>query len=102
MGFNAKLFVPAGERRRSDRQVAQVLGAIHRVDAEPIDVVMHDISQHGFRCEGDLDLQVGDELVVDLDEVGSSVAVVRWCDGREIGGEFLIPLSRVRLAAVLG
>lgn len=61
-------------------------------DGMEIDVLILDVSSHGFRIELDDQLRVGElvSLKVDDELIG---AEIRWVLGKEAGGTFISPVD---------
>jgi len=68
---------------------------------EAIDVVVHDISAHGFLAQTAARLPVGSEVWLELAGVGRVSAKVRWRGSSTIGCEFETPIASDALAAAV-
>ena len=69
--------------------------------AEAIDVVVHDISAHGFLAQASAKLPVGSEVWLELAGIGRVSAKVRWRGSSTMGCEFDAPISSDALAAAV-
>jgi transcriptional regulator with XRE-family HTH domain len=67
--------------------------------ADAADVLIHNLSSTGLLLESASQLLVGDEIVVELPEAGTSTAKVVWASGQFFGCAFDQPLSAVALSA---
>ena len=85
-----------GWRPRSPR-VEVDRAATVRAGARTRWVRTRDISQSGLKVEVDAPLEVGSDVVVTLEQLGSIAGVVRWQDGTVCGIEFnqLIPFGEL-------
>src|SRR5689334_5040923 len=68
---------------------------------ESIDVVVHDISAHGFLAQTAAKLPVGSEVWLELAGIGRVSAKVRWRGSSTMGCEFGTPISSEALAAAV-
>jgi hypothetical protein len=68
---------------------------------EAIDVVVHDISAHGFLAQSAAKLPVGSEVWLELAGIGRVSAKVRWRGSSTMGCEFESPISSEALAAAV-
>ncbi len=69
--------------------------------SESIDVVVHDISAHGFLAQATAKLPVGSEVWLELAGIGRVTAKVRWRGSSTMGCEFVTPISSEALAATV-
>ena len=69
--------------------------------AEAIDVVVHDISAHGFLAQTAAKLPVGSEVWLELAGIGRVSAKVRWRGSSTMGCEFETPISSEALTAAV-
>lgn len=99
MSFLAELHVvDSAERRRSPRRAGRARGVLNTDPRDAVAVLIHDLSQHGFRATVPLDLAVGDEVRLALGWPKPFAATVVWRDGQRYGCEFRTPISAVAVA----
>lgn len=93
MAFVTHLDASAEQNRRSAerRRVSSVFAAWSGRGA-PFTVIVHDISETGFRAEFSSELHVGDEVRLRLGGAGYVPAQVVWRDGWDHGCKFLTPI----------
>ena len=58
-----------------------------------IEVVVCDVSSHGFKAECDERVEIGGSVSLDIPGIGPVDAQVRWQIGNRMGGLFLNPIS---------
>jgi hypothetical protein len=87
------------QAERSRLMLDASLGAAEAGGA--IDVVVHDISPHGFLAQTAAKLPVGSEVWLELTGVGRVSAKVRWRGSSTMGCEFETPISSESLAAAV-
>ena len=61
-------------------------------DGMEIDVLVLDVSSHGFRVEIDEELHVGELVSLRVDDQLVS-GEIRWVLGKEAGGSFIVPID---------
>ena len=62
-------------------------------DGCTVDVVIIDVSQHGFRLRSLAELEVGSEVELQMAKVPSVRGQIRWTCGHHSGGVFLDPIA---------
>jgi len=88
--------------RQTERSRLMLDASLGAGDAgEAIDVVVHDISAHGFLAQASARLPVGSEVWLELAGVGRVTAKVRWRGSSTMGCEFVSPISVEALAAAV-
>lgn len=93
MAFITHLDASAESNRRdSERRIVNMVFAALSGRGAPLTVVVHDISQTGFRAEFSSELQVGDEVRLRLGSAGYVPAEVVWRDGWDHGCRFGTPI----------
>jgi hypothetical protein len=103
MALAAKLG-PLGDvaGRQAERSRLMLDGSLGASDAaEAIDVVVHDISAHGFLAQTAAKLPVGSEVWLELAGIGRVSAKVRWRGSSTMGCEFETPISSEALTAAV-
>jgi hypothetical protein len=103
MALAAKLG-PLGDAsgRQAERSRLMLDASLGAGDAgEAIDVVVHDISAHGFLAQAAAKLPVGSEVWLELAGIGRVAAKVRWRGSSTMGCEFTTPISSEALAAAV-
>lgn len=79
-------------RRDSERRLVNTVFAAWSGRGAPFTVVVHDISETGFRAEFSSELRVGDEVRLRLGAAGYVPAEVVWRDGWDHGCRFTTPI----------
>lgn len=79
-------------RRDSERRLVNTVFAAWSGRGAPFTVIVHDISETGFRAEFASELHVGDEVRLRLGSAGYVPATVVWRDGWDHGCRFLTPI----------
>jgi hypothetical protein len=103
MALAAKLG-PVGDAsgRQAERSRLMLDASLDAGDAgESIDVVVHDISAHGFLVQTAAKLPVGSEVWLELAAIGRVTAKVRWRGSSTMGCEFATPISSEALASTI-
>lgn len=92
---------PGGERRASRAQV-QVSTTMRALGYHGFDVVIRNISEHGFMADTANEFAEGSYVRLKLPCVGTVLARIAWAKGGQVGGEFLNTVNPVRLRLVMG
>lgn len=92
---------PEGERR-SARQQIKVEATIRALGYHGVDVVVRNISEHGFMAETHNEFPEGSYVRLRLPCVGTMLARIAWAKRGQVGGEFLNALNPPRLRLILG
>jgi hypothetical protein len=95
---------PLGETsgRQAERSRLMLDASLGAGDAgEAIDVVVHDISAHGFLAQAAARLPVGSDVWIELAGIGRVPAKVRWRGSSTMGCEFESPISSEALVAAV-
>ena len=103
MALAAKLG-PLGDSsgRQGERSRLMLDGSLGANGAgDAIDVVVHDISAHGFLAQSAAKLPVGSEVWLELAGIGRVSAKVRWRGSSTMGCEFETPISSEALASAV-
>jgi len=79
-------------RRGAERRRVRSVFAAWSERGAPFTVIVHDISETGFRAEFSSELHVGDEVRLRLGGAGYVPAQVVWRDGWDHGCRFLTPI----------
>ena len=102
MALAAKLGPLANaEGRQAERNKLRLDASLSQADATAIDVVVHDLSAHGFLAQTAATLPIGSEVWLELTGVGRVSARVRWRGSSTIGCEFDTPISSEVLNAAI-
>lgn len=88
-------------RRDSERRLVNTVFAAWSGRGAPFTVIVHDISETGFRAEFASELHVGDEVRLRLGGAGYVPATVVWRDGWDHGCRFLTPILPDEVQAAL-
>jgi hypothetical protein len=92
---------PAEQREEANRELRHPLiwsGQIH-YDHDTFPVRLRNISEGGALIESERPLDVGAELLLDLDTAGSFFATVNWAHGDTAGLKFQAPFDLQALAS---
>lgn len=79
-------------RRDAERRLVNTVFPAWSGLGAPFTVIVHNISETGFRAEFSSELRVGDEVKLRLGAAGNAAAEVVWRDGWEHGCRFLTPI----------
>jgi hypothetical protein len=90
-----------GDGRQVERNRLRLDASIGSADAGAIDVVVHDLSVHGFLAQTASTLPVGSQVWLELTRIGRVAAKIRWRGSSTIGCEFDEPIEPNVLAATL-
>ncbi len=103
MALAAKLGpLAAAEVRQTERNRLRLDASLGQSDAPAaIDVVVHDLSAHGFLAQTAATLPIGSEVWLELAGVGRISAKIRWRGSSTIGCEFETAITPEVLAAAL-
>jgi hypothetical protein len=82
---------------RAPRQRLIWEGSVH-YDHDSTAARVRNISSEGAMIECDWDFHVGTEVLLDLEQAGTVFAIVRWCQGGQIGLKFNTPFDLRGLA----
>ena len=80
-------------RRYAERRLVNTVFAAWSGRGAAFTVIVHNISETGFRAEFSSELRVGDEVRLKLGPAGYAPAEVVWRDGWDHGCRFLAPVS---------
>ena len=88
--------------RQAERNRLRLDASLGQADAgAAIDVVVHDLSAHGFLAQTAATLPIGSEVWLELAGVGRVTAKVRWRGMSTIGCEFETAIAAEVLAAAV-
>ena len=62
-------------------------------DGCTVDVLILDISKHGFRLRSVAELEVGSDVLLQMEKAAAVRGQIRWSCGHEAGGVFLDPIA---------
>jgi hypothetical protein len=62
-------------------------------DGCTVNVIVIDVSQHGFRLQSSSDLDIGEQVMLQVDGSPGVRGQIRWTCGHQAGGIFLDPIS---------
>jgi endonuclease YncB( thermonuclease family) len=62
-------------------------------DGCTLDVTLVDVSKHGFRLRSIAELEVGSEVLLQMDSMPGVRGQIRWTCGHQAGGVFLDPVA---------
>jgi hypothetical protein len=102
MAFVTNLDASADNRRIAERRSVNSVFAAWAGRGGQFTVIVHNISETGFRAEFSSELQVGDEVRLQLGKgAGYVSAEVVWRDGWDHGCRFLTPISSDEVRAAV-
>ena len=102
MALAAKLGpLASAEGRQTERNKLRLDASLSQADAAAIDVVVHDISVHGFLAQTAAALPIGSEVWLEFAGIGRVSARVRWRGSSTIGCEFDNPIPQDALAVAV-
>jgi hypothetical protein len=87
------------DEERSSRRHQLWLSARVSAAGEAEQVLIHNLSTTGLLFESELDLDLGDQIAVELPEVGTVPAEVVWCGDSFYGCEFASPIVAAAVSA---
>jgi hypothetical protein len=93
--------LPDAGARQVERNRLRLDASLGHADAAGIDVVVHDLSAHGFLAQTAASLPIGSEVWLELAGVGRLSARIRWRGSSTIGCEFETAISPDVLAAAV-
>ena len=62
-------------------------------DGCTVDVMIVDVSKDGFRLHSLAELEIGSEVLLQMDKVPGVRGEIRWACGHQAGGVFLDPVA---------
>lgn len=62
-------------------------------DGCSVDVLIVDVSKDGFRLHSLAELEIGSEVLLQMDKVPGVRGEIRWACGHQAGGVFLDPVA---------
>ena len=92
--------LPEAEGRQAERNRLRLDASLGQGDSA-IDVVVHDLSVHGFLAQTAAALPVGSQVWLELTGSGRLSARIRWRGSSTIGCEFDTPISPAALAVAV-
>jgi hypothetical protein len=90
MSTNLAACVGQGRERKAMLNCEAVLT---EADGCTLDVVIVDVSSVGFRLRSVAELEVGSEVLLQMEKVPAVRGRIRWTCGHEAGGVFLDPID---------
>lgn len=102
MKIRARLltFPSTSQRNEARRRVLYLEVAVIAGD-QGVSAPVHDLSTTGLRIESDTSLDLGEEILVSLPEIGEVKTRVVWKDGNTYGCAFLEPIPKRVVGAVV-
>lgn len=80
-------------QRREPRVTLNCEAVLTEPDGCTVDVVIVDVTQHGFRLRSIAELEVGSDVLLQMQNVPAVRGQIRWTCGHEAGGAFLDPIA---------
>ena len=81
------------ERGREPRVTLNWQAVAVESDGCSTEVVLIDVSQHGFRLHSQSEFEVDSEVLLQIPQIPAVRGMIRWTCGQEIGGVFLDPIA---------
>lgn len=79
--------------RRGARVTLNCDAVLTERDGCTVDVMIVDVSQHGFRLQSLAELELGSEVLLQVDKLPAVRGQIRWACGHLAGGVFLDPIA---------
>lgn len=86
--FASAAVTPAEDRRLSDRDEVHYRARAFGPDAQPVTLLIVNISPHGLMARCEASFNEGDRLRVMFPVVGVAAIEIRWCLGGRLGASF--------------
>jgi hypothetical protein len=83
----------AADRRRHPRYTLLEQARLRPNDWSTVQVVLRDISSHGFRAGCDANLKIGGYVTLEVNGIGQVESKIMWRRNDEVGAEFVRPIS---------
>ena len=80
------------DRGRERRVTLNCEAVVVEPDGCSTDVILIDMTQHGFRLRSRDELEVGAEILLQMPQVPAVRGIIHWMSGHEAGGVFLDPI----------
>ena len=80
------------DRGRERRVTLNCEAVVVEPDGCSTDVILIDMTQHGFRLRSQDELEVGAEILLQMPQVPAVRGMIHWMSGHEAGGVFLDPI----------
>lgn len=90
---------PDDDRRIGSRRPLRLIAQGTQKAGQPVDVLIHNISETGLLIESDTPLVADDRIEIDLPHSGPTAASIVWASGRLFGCQFDAPIGPASLSA---
>ena len=80
------------DRGRERRVTLNCEAVVVEPDGCSTDVILIDMTQHGFRLRSHDELEIGAEILLQMPQVPAVRGLIHWISGHEAGGVFLDPI----------
>lgn len=80
-------------RNREARVTLNCDAVLTEPDGCTVDVVIVDVSKHGFRLKSLAELEIGSEVLLQMHKNEPVRGQIRWTCGMQAGGSFLDPVA---------
>jgi hypothetical protein len=80
------------DRGRERRVTLNCEAVVVEQDGCSTDVILVDMTQHGFRLRSQDELEVGAQILLQMPQVPAVRGMIHWMSGHEAGGVFLDPI----------
>jgi hypothetical protein len=81
------------ERGREPRVTLNWHAVAVEADGASTDVILVDVTQHGFRLQSQSEFEVDSEVLLQIPQIPAVRGMIRWICGHEVGGVFLDPIA---------
>jgi len=89
---------PLFQSRLAGRDPAQVSASMRAIGYYGGDVIVRNLSTHGFMVESRGDYAEGAIVRLKLPKLGTVIGRIVWRKGEQLGGEFVNPLPEAQVA----
>lgn len=73
---------------RNDRKQVDLAAFVHRGDHSPLPVMVTDLTEEGCRIAADVTLRIGEQIRLEIPQLGYLNAQIRWAMAGEAGARF--------------
>lgn len=81
------------DSRREARVTLNCDAVLTEADGCTVDVVIVDVTKSGFRLQSLAELEIGSEVLLQMDKLPGVRGQIRWICGHQSGGVFLDPVA---------
>jgi len=92
----------APDRRSKKRHAVEDEAQLNICGFHGMDVTVSDLSETGFRVRAGQYIPPGSYIRLKMPGLGTAIGTVAWSRNGEVGGQFLNPVSEMRLRSIVG